>query len=281
MSTIAVSKVNSFSSPKANTLSKLPANATKNRICIGVPVDVSGMDLNGQDFLERTQTEYISCGGANLLLNRFLGPDQQITIRRAGSRIEATARIIGQIGIRAHGFVYGIALTSAGSTFWGIHFPPGSDATKATSIRCSCCMRNETAELNDIETSVLQANNLLSRTCSECNAITFWQQCDSCDSKPVSGMGSKPNRRKNIRTSMKAAACLCQPTGLRDVAGLLDISRGGISFRSTHSYTVHSWVELAVPYTEGGANIFVPGRIAWERPVSNGVREYGVQYVRN
>jgi PilZ domain len=281
MSTIAVAKTNSSSRTADFSKPCHSSTGLKNRICIGIPVHVSGTDLNGQDFLERTQTETISSSGASLLLNRFLGPDQQITIRRPGSRIEATARIIGQIGIRAHGFVYGIALNHAESSFWGVHFPPGSDETNATSIRCSCCMRSEMAGLNDVETSVLQANNLLSLPCAECNAITFWQLCEMGDPAPVSTTTSKSNRRKNIRTSMKAAACLCQPTGLRDIAGLLDISRGGICFRTTHTYTVHSWVELAVPYTEGGANIFVPGRIAWERTVRNGFREYGVQYVRN
>jgi hypothetical protein len=280
MSTSAVSKSSSLANSKNAPFTNLSSPGTRNRIRIAVPVEVCGTDLNGQDFLERTQTESVSASGATLLLNRFLGPDQNLVIRRRGSRKEIVGTVVGQIGIRSDGFVYGIAVKGTDSNFWGVHFPPGSDATHATSVRCTCCLRAESVELDEIEAGVLQANNLLSRACDECCAITFWQQCETTDSVPPR-TGSKPNRRKNVRTSMKASACLCQPTGLRDVAGLLDISRGGICFRTTQTYTVHSWVELAVPYTEGGANIFVPGRIAWERPVSNGFREYGVQYVRN
>ena len=280
MSTSAVSKANSFANSKSAPVSSLSSPDTRNRIRIAVPVDVCGTDLNGQDFLEHTQTESVSASGATLLLNRFLGPDQNLVMRRRGSRKETVGTVVGQIGIRPHGFVYGIAVKSADSNFWGVHFPPGSEATHPTSVRCTCCLRVENVELDEIEAGVLQANNLLSRACDECCAITFWQHCEASESTPVSS-GAKPNRRRNLRTAMKASACLCQPTGLRDVAALLDISRGGICFRTTQTYTVHSWVELAVPYTEGGANIFVPGRIAWERPLSNGSREYGVQYVRN
>lgn len=279
MSTIAIQKTNSAAILRS-PVSELANGGSKNHVCIGIPVLVSGTDLNGQDFLERTQTQFISPGGATLLLNRFLGPDQQITIRRTGSRSEAVAVIVGQIGIRSNGFIYGIALNRDDSSFWGVHFPPDKDSRQLRAIRCSCCMSGETAELNEIEAAVLQANNLLSRACDECCAVTFWQQCEISQSTPLSG-DTKANRRKNVRTSMKAGACLCQPTGLRDIAALVDISRGGICFRTTQTYTVHSWVELAVPYTEGGANIFVAGRIAWERAIRNGVREYGVQYVRN
>lgn len=279
MSSIAVAK--NTSSSILRTPSSEPASiGLKNRVRIGIPVLVSGTDLNGQDFLERTRTEFISSAGATLLLNRFLGPDQEITIRRSGRGGDAIAVIVGQTGIRSNGFVYGIALNHSDSKFWGVHFPPGSASTQIKSIRCSCCMCSETAQLNEIEAAVLQANNLLSRACDECCAVTFWQQFETSDTAPVSG-GQKANRRKNVRTGMKAAACLCQPTGLRDVAALLDISRGGVCFRTSQTYSVHSWVELAVPYTEGGVNIFVPGRIAWERRVSNGLCEYGVQYVRN
>jgi PilZ domain len=259
------------------------------RVCIGITVQVSGTDLNGQDFLERTQTEHISRNGAALVLNRFLGPDQHLTIRRAGSHGETTVRVVGQVGIRSHGYVYGIAL-AGDDNFWGVQFPSTSSDTVPVSLRCSCCASPEQADLNEIERSVLEANGVLSRNCSKCRAVTFWQvlqhgEADqdiaSQSSLAASEKPGKPSRRKNLRTSMRASACICQPTGLRDVASVLDISRGGFAFRTSKSYTVHSWIELAVPYTEGGANIFVAGRIVWERQASPGSREYGVQYVKN
>jgi hypothetical protein len=255
-------------------------------LSIAIPVQLCGTDLNGQDFVENTRTEHVSVHGARVVLNRFLGPDQQIVIRRAGSRQESIARVVGQIGIRPYGYVYGVELAAGHANFWGVHFPPGSMTTTATVIRCTCCLTWQKTQLNEVEVAVLQANGILSWACDECCAITFWQvspEEQSCDSNRQARdlKSTKSNRRKNVRTGMKASACLCQPTGLRDVARVIDVSRGGISFRTSQNYPIYSWVELAAPYTEGGANIFVPGRIVWERPASSGLREYGVQYVRN
>jgi len=254
-----------------------------NRVCIGIALQVSGTDLNGQDFLDRSQTEHVSRNGACLVLNRFLGPDQLLTILRAGNGAEATVRVVGQVGIRKHGYVYGISLVDASVDFWGVQFPPTAAQTAGTSVRCTCCARSEFVELNEIEVGVLQANGILSRSCTGCRATTFWQALpkESGIVAPITAKNGKPSLRRSIRTSMKATACICQPTGMRDVANVLDVSRGGISFRTSKSYPVNSWIELAVPYTEGGANIFVAGRIVWERKVAAGHSEYGVQYVRN
>jgi hypothetical protein len=267
-----------------------PQRKQSGRVCIGITVQVSGTDLNGQDFLERTQTEHVSRSGACLLLNRFLGPDQQLTIRRPGNKTETVARVIGQVGIRQHGYVYGISLCGeSDANFWGVHFPPSSADERHTLLRCTCCHKSERVALNEIEAGVLGANGILSRSCEECKAATFWQalpkQTVDQGSVAVAAQGSpgeaKVSRRKNIRTSMRASACVSQPTGARDVAPIIDISRGGIAFRSSNKYPVHSWVELAAPYTEGGANIFVAGRIVWQRSTLTGSHEYGVQYVKN
>jgi hypothetical protein len=263
-----------------------PANSP-DRIGISIPVVVRGTDLNGREFTDRTASEHISRHGAGLVLKRLLGPDQHITLRRTGPGLETSGRVVGQIGIRPEGHVYGIAVEDC--TFWGVKFPPGAQGELRVELRCTCCAVRESAMLTEIEAAVLEANKILSRPCAECRATTFWQAvadsqqaaCPSRDGKPVAAPSSKANRRKNLRTSLKASACLCQPSGLRDVSRVLDVSRGGISFQTTENYTVHSWVELAAPYIEGGANIFVPGRIVWERKLNDDLREYGVQYVRN
>jgi hypothetical protein len=46
---------------------------------------------------------------------------------------------------------------------------------------------------------------------------------------------------------MKATACIQEPGGGQDLVQVLDISRGGISFRGTRAYEVNSWINFAVP----------------------------------
>jgi hypothetical protein len=46
-----------------------------------------------------------------------------------------------------------------------------------------------------------------------------------------------------------------------DVAMVVDISRRGLRFVSFKRYERGDWMRVAAPYTEGGANIFVPAEI--------------------
>ena len=91
----------------------------------------------------------------------------------------------------------------------------------------------------------------------------------------------RPNLRRHMRTKMKSVACIQENGRDDDVVEVLDISRGGVSFRNERIYAVHSWIHFAVPYTQGAANIFVPGRIAWRRELGEGQYDYGAQYVKS
>jgi PilZ domain-containing protein len=276
-------RANGKSSAHSTAARTISDQHSSDRICIGIAVEISGTDVKGQDFLERTKTEHISRNGACVILNRFLAPDQQLIVQRKGSRKAAPARVVGQVGIRPQGHVYGLVLADPDPSFWGVRFPPVADEPTAFWLKCNCCLRQESADLNEIEAGVLEANGVLFRACGECGVTTLWQAVPEEDlqAAAASSPARKPNRRRSLRTTMKTFACICQPSGWRDIVTVLDVSRGGISFRSVQNYPIHSWVELAVPYTEGGANIFVPGRIVWERPSTFGFREYGVQYVKS
>ncbi len=75
-------------------------------------------------------------------------------------------------------------------------------------------------------------------------------------------------------------ACIQEPGGAEDVVQALDLSRGGITFQGTRPYEVNTWINLAVPYMPGAANIFVAGRIASRKDLPEGQFEYAVQYVK-
>src|SRR5690242_15862601 len=108
-----------------------PAPAETKRkfsISIALPVEVSGTDLHGNEFSDIVYTEQVSCHGANIVINRQLGPDQQILLKRNGR--QAVAYAVGQIGIRDinvrdSGYLYAIALSAvANQQMWNVVFPP-------------------------------------------------------------------------------------------------------------------------------------------------------------
>ena len=80
---------------------------------------------------------------------------------------------------------------------------------------------------------------------------------------------------------MKTVACIGQPGPLADVVDVVNVSRGGVCFHSSRIYGEDTWVQVAVPYTPGSANIFVAGRIVRSRKMDNALIEYGVEYSKS
>jgi len=75
-------------------------------------------------------------------------------------------------------------------------------------------------------------------------------------------------------------ACIQGHGSQGDIVQVLDVSRGGISFLSRQIYEKNTWINVAVPYTPGTANIFVAGMIARKQPSEDEYYEYGVKYVK-
>ena len=91
----------------------------------------------------------------------------------------------------------------------------------------------------------------------------------------------KADRRKYARISMKTVACVGQPGPHADIVDVVNVSRGGVCFRSSRPYAEDTWVQVAVPYTPGAANIFVAGRIVRSRKMDSALTEYGVEYAKS
>ena len=269
--------------PSLPEISPAPTEAKRKfRISIALPVEVSGTDLHGNEFSDIVYTEQVSCHGANIVINRQLGPDQQILLKRNGR--QAVAYAVGQIGIRDinvrdSGYLYAVALPSvANQQMWNVVFPPDADTNAFGSavMLCESCKTQENVMLDEILYSVLKINHRIGRSCSNCATATFWSELK--ESAGVEQQLSGEERRKQHRVKMKTAACVCRPGEHADVTHVLDISRGGLGFKSTQEYLLDTWVRVAVPYIPSSANIFVAGRIAWKRPGADGMCEYGVEY---
>ena len=90
---------------------------------------------------------------------------------------------------------------------------------------------------------------------------------------------SRTNERKHSRVSMvRARACVQRPDGDEEIVELVNVSRGGASFRTVKVYPLGYWIRVAAPCTVGAQNIFAVGRVVRVSRTDEG-REYGVQYV--
>jgi hypothetical protein len=80
------------------------------------------------------------------------------------------------------------------------------------------------------------------------------------DRKPAAPLD---NRRKHPRTKVSYKASIRRPGFTDDIVTCEDMSKGGLCFRSRKKYFEGTDVEVAVPYSPGGNDIYVPAQIAW------------------
>jgi len=266
-----------------------PATATAtrkgDRVSISIAVRVSATDASGQHFTDVVQTVNVSRNGCCLVTKKSLVPGQKIYLRRLGSEEEAVGRLVGQVGLRDDGNLYGIEVLNPGDSFWGIRFPPQKELEQGAVrilLQCSGCKSCEEVALNEVDLSVFQITHRLTRRCQTCGNNSMWETVpDGRSGSDASGTSvKKAEKRRHPRISMRTTGCI-GPVGLNaDVVDVMNVSRGGVCFRSVRVYPQDTWVQVAVPYTANAANIFVAGRIVRSRKLIDGLVEYGVEYVK-
>jgi hypothetical protein len=263
------------------------------RIAIRMPIDVLGRDRHGKDFTEKAFTTTVSRHGAAICIARPLAPEQQIQIRRASGMIESVFRVVGQIGVQTFENVYGVARENAGRDVWGISFPENDSSEMLANILLECrrCSSREVVGMIDIELEVFKANGHIVRNCKACFEQTDWFMMPDdlrtdlplkspvAPRTPASKNGRGVNRRKHKRVEMELTACIRQAGHSEELVNTADISKGGMRFLSKTDYSISSWVEVAVPYVDGSANIYMAARVVRvQESKKDGFREYGIEY---
>ena len=189
--------------------------------------------------------------------------------------------------------IYGVAFLDPGSNPWNVHFPPltGSDEVLArTLMLCNLCQTLEVVHLNEIEVEVFEANRRIQRFCRSCLATTHWRQSAAEDQSvpAASGVNHVPDRlikpsveekRKHSRIKSRASACVRQVGFPDDIVTCENLSRGGLLLRSSRRYAPDSQIQVAVPFSAGGANIFVAAYVVHVEELE-GCFRIGVAYVR-
>jgi hypothetical protein len=250
---------------------------------LSIPIEIAATDVFGMRFTEPSRTEMVSRHGASILLSRPVSIEQPITLRRRIIDEEVHARIIGQLGIRDHGPVYGVAFTTDAPNFWGISFPIPATATDGLPrvlLMCNDCSRQRIFVLNEIEFRVFEANQRISSSCDTCDKMTAWILVPDGISGDGPSVPKGPQDRQFQRTKVDMKACIQGPGFKPDVVQVLDVSRGGVSFFSKNTYDKDTWINVAVPYTPGTANIFVAAMIVRKQPKGDECYEYGLKYVK-
>jgi len=273
------------------------------RVSVVLPIQVTGTNLFGDVFLCEGRTELVSQHGAKILLRQNLSPDQEITVHCLETGKESAARVIGRINGKQKQNSYGISLLEPERNPWGISFPPRGDSAGAVGrivLECLACHTRELAYMDGFELEVLESNGDLSRYCKRCRDSTIWKKSFGSVSAEPSSSTAEPSsstpepsssstaaaekgeeKRREARRDIKVIACIRTREFGEDLVKARNVSRSGLCFESRRAYEKDWEIQVAIPYSSGGGNIFLPARIARVQPLTHDVLNLcGVTYVR-
>lgn len=268
------------------------------RIPKEIDILLVGSDTEGKVFSEKTKTVLLSRHGAGIVSRYKLSAEQELVLRRLDRNKETEVRVVGQIGEQADIYTYGVAFLDSAQNFWGINFPVPSETERqmqVVSLECGSCQARERVEQTDLESDVYRINAGIVRYCKKCGSSTLWKRAsEGVEETPVvvemvqsrevgwvDGQEKAPapvvvtateeptpgarreNRRRHVRTKVNFKACVRSYAHGDDIVTCLDVSRGGLCFKSRKEYPEKFRIEVAAPYTPGVHNIFTPAEIVY------------------
>ncbi|MGD0693638.1 MAG: PilZ domain-containing protein [Terriglobia bacterium] len=279
-----------------------PAHARRqtDRVGLVVRIRILGLDLEGHAFSEEARTVEVSRHGALIRVKRNLAPLDEILIRRDPTGKEATAQVMGQVRKEGDEFCYGVRFVDPEINLWDINFVPLTDEARAvgrTLLECARCQLREVVYLEEFEVAVYQANRHVFHPCKRCRESTIWKEIEyepaerDVDIAPPPPPSAPPeqapaartkNERRHHRITCKLTACIRFERHYDDeVLPIVDASRGGVCFQTRKYLAPGTRIEVAMPYSEGMANIFVPAEIVRLRPIPDkNLYECGAAYLK-
>jgi hypothetical protein len=249
------------------------------RVALVIQIRIFGADVEGRAYSEEAQTLEVSRNGALILTNRNLTPQDEIVVRRELTGKESPAQIVGQVRQDPAGFVYGIKLLDPDINLWDINFIPLPESERAvgrTLLECAKCRLREVVYLEEFETEVYHAHRYIYHACKRCRESTIWNEAayepavrepkippPPPTPPPEPARAPRPrNERQHNRISCNLRACIRYQRHFdEEVLEVNDLSRGGVSFTTRKYLGPGTKFEIAVPYSPGMANIFVPAEI--------------------
>jgi hypothetical protein len=263
------------------------------RIDLEIPIEVAGTDCSGCQFFDRTRTVAIGRHGGKIGLERKPVSHQEVTICCVATGRKADACIVGLLGTGKGIYFYGVKFLGEADNIWDFEFPPLTEPEGAIGrihLECIACTTREVIGLTDFELEVLEVNGSISRSCKVCREFSLWQKSseDTRESETPTPASSptipaqRQERRHEPRRGMQVMACIRTTRLGQDLVKTRDVSRRGLSFASPWEYVRGEAIEVAVPYSAGGGNIYLSARIVrLQISPSEGTRIYGVAFLQS
>jgi len=272
----------------------------KERVRLRLLVEATGTDAGGREFEHRGSTVEIHREGALIELSSgpaCIAPGQMLTLRRRNGDdgwLQVRARVLGLVETQESSRLYNVELLAGEEDFWGIEFPAQAGTANAVAcmlLECCFCRRREVVYVTDRDMLSFNTQKGVARRCQSCEMPTIWvQTLDEDPPQPANGAAAfqrigQPaqthDRQATPRFRTRLTACVRAAGSDLELAVCENMSRGGLCFRTRRRYAENDILEVAVPYTKGAANIFVPARVIYVQEVPTaGLHRHGAAYLR-
>ncbi len=253
------------------------------RVYLQVPIRVSGRDASDVPFAEETVTVNINSYGACITLAQSLAPGQIVRIQNLGNKLEREFRVVGLVrkvfGERAE---WGVELMDGSPGFWAVEFTPPPDSIQPkVLIQCKACSKATLAPLSLGEYDLLLQIGLVSRHCDRCDETTRWlpaiESAITGGGSPASTSLGHDERRKTRRMRLTMRVQLSRANGNRETVQTLDVSKGGLCFRSKEAYEVGERISFLLPHRQDKGPAETKGLIVRSSRLAGGWL-YGVAF---
>lgn len=272
------------------------------RVSLTLLLEASGRNARGEEFKSPSKTLLINRGGAVIILDQELAPEQFIHLQRRApheSHRKGQVRVVGQFGHQKDGYLYGVEIPDPSMDLWGVEFPAIAESTEAVArmlLECTYCRNREVVHMNDLELRAFETNRGIARHCKTCGVPSIWVQAphededklsprrrrgSAADSPGAIPPGGEQRERERLRLKTRLTACIRQTGSDDELAVCEDISPVGMCFRSKRKYPADTAIDVAVPYSPEAANIFLPARVVYSEEMPKaGLFRHGTEYRR-
>ncbi len=191
----------------------------------GSTILLIGSGADGAVFSEETHTVVLGLHGAGIVSRNQLIVEQELILRDARRNREAEVRVAGEIARQGEEHTNGVAFLDEHLDFWGTEFP-ASPAAAAKSFE------------------------------PEAKPEEFVALAEAMEGV---------NRRSRVRAKVNCFACVKTEKFGEEIVKCIDMSRGGVSFRSKNAFAKGMKLQIAVsfsPEQKQAPAIFVRGQVA-------------------
>ncbi len=148
------------------------------RLAVNIPIRVFGIDYQGKDFVEDTNTLVVNRHGAKIRLSHQLLPEQEIRLHSHATRQDAVFRVVSKVSAANFGYtLWGVECLDHDRDIWGIRFPApiAQDQTAVrVMVQCPICFTREMLFLDEFLVASLHSMGGISRGCLNCRTSALW-----------------------------------------------------------------------------------------------------------